>query len=217
MKTDSQLQHDVMAELKWEPIVESADIGVSADRGVVTLSGIVHSFAEKEAAERAARRVSGVTAIAEDLIVRYPGDRRDSDAEIARRVADILAWNTLVPTNSVQAKVENGFVTLTGSVAWFYQKTAARDAVSRISGVTGIRNDVTIKPAVDTFDVRAKIEDAIKRQADLDASTIRVSAEGHKVKLSGKVHSWAERRAAERAAWAAPGVDMVVDEITVSA
>jgi osmotically-inducible protein OsmY len=217
MKTDSQLQHDVMDELKWDPIVDSADIGVTADHGAVTLSGVVHSYAEKLAAENAARRVKGVKAIAENLTVRFAGDRKSSDTEIARRIADVFEWNTLIPHDALQAKVEKGYVTLSGKVPWRYQSTAAHDAVVRIEGVVGIRNDITITSNASASNVRQRIEEAIKRQADLDARNIQVTAEGNKVKLSGKVHSWYERRIAEQAAWGAPGVSQVVDEIVISA
>ena len=217
MKTDSQLQHDVMEELSWDPIVDHTEIGVAATDGVVSLSGIVHSFAEKVAAERAARRVKGAKAIAEELIVRLPSQRQTSDAEIAKRIIDVISWNSLVPSDSVQVKVEHGYVTLTGKVKWHYQSKAARDAVAKIVGVVGIHNDIAIEIAASASDVRQRIEDAIKRQAALDACTIQVKAEGHKVHLSGKVHSWSERRAAENAAWAAPGVREVVDTIIVIA
>lgn len=216
MKTDSQLQRDVLDELRWDPIVDHADIGVSAHDGVITLSGIVHSFAEKEAAESAARRTKGVKAIAEDLVVRLPSDVKNTDAEIAERIVHVFAWNSLIPKESVQVKVERGYVTLTGKVDWHYQSQAARDSVAKISGVVGICNNITIQNAVSHSDVRQRIEDAIKRQAAIDAQSISVAIEGHKVKLSGNVHSWSERRSAEKAAWSAPGVNEVVDNISIT-
>lgn len=216
MKTDSQLQHDVMEELRWDPMVDHTEIGVSASAGVVTLSGIVHSFSQKDAAERATKRVRGVKAIAEELTVRLPRQRQNADAEIAKRITDMLGWNTLVPDDCVQVKVEKGYVTLTGCVDWNYQSIAARDAVAKISGVVGIRNEIQIKATPASGDVRQLIEEAIKRLAALDAAEIEVKAEGHKVRLYGRVHSWAERRAAENAAWSAAGVNEVVNNIVVT-
>jgi osmotically-inducible protein OsmY len=215
MKTDSQLQHDVMAELEWEPSVDHANIGVAAKDGVVTLSGFVGSYASKLAAEKAARRVKGVRGIAEEIEVRFPSDAKTADPEIASRIADMFDWSVSIPKGKVNVKVEHGWVTLSGEVGYHYNRQAARDLASRISGVKGVTNLIEVKRSPSAYDIRQQIMDALKRSADLDASTIIVSAEGDTVKLSGKVHSGYERRIAERAAWAAPGVNRIEDNIMV--
>jgi osmotically-inducible protein OsmY len=216
MKTDMQLQHDVLEELKWEPGIDHADIGVAVIDGVVSLSGIVKSYAEKLLAEHAAQRVSGVRALAEALIVRYPGQPKTSDAEIAKRVRDIIAWDPLVPDDRIAVKVEGGRVTLSGKVEWRYQADRASRAAGRITGVTGVINLVVVDPKIDPVDVRQRIEQALKRHAMLDASRINVMVDGHKVRLGGKVGSWQERDLVERAAWSAPGVTQIEDAITVA-
>lgn len=216
MKTDSQLQQDVMAELEFEPSVDHADIGVAVMDGVVTLSGFVKSFAEKMAAERAARRVRGVHAIAEEIKVRYPSDKKTSDPEIAKRILDLFKWDALIPDDKITVKVENGWVTLTGTVDWFYQGEAARKAAGKISGVTGVSNLTEVRERPRVGDIRDRISAAFKRSADIDASTVTVTTDGGKVTLGGKVRAWNERRLAEQAAWAAPGVTKVEDNITVA-
>lgn len=215
MKTDGQLQHDVMAELQWEPRVDHANIGVAVKDGVVTLSGYVSSYASKIAAEKAARRVKGVRGLAEEIEVRFPGDAKTSDPEIASRIADIFDWNVSIPKGKISVKVEQGWVTLSGSVGYHYHREAARDLASRISGVKGVTNLIEVNRSPSPQNIRQQIMDALKRSADLDASSITVSAEGDTVKLSGKVHSGYERRIAERAAWAAPGVNHIEDNIMV--
>jgi osmotically-inducible protein OsmY len=214
-KTDNQLQHDVMAELMWEPSVDHADIGVAAVDGVVTLSGFVPSYAEKLAAEKAARRVAGVTAIAQEIKVRYPSDAKTADHEIARRVLDVFNWNSMIPNEGIQVKVEHGWVSLTGKVRWHYQSKEASRAAAQISGVVGVSNDLKIVNNVSASDVRSRIEDAFKRQAGLDADSVTISLDEGKVTLGGHVRAWHERQAAERAAWAAPGVTEVVDRIAL--
>jgi osmotically-inducible protein OsmY len=216
MDQDRVLQRKVMEELEWEPACEAADIGVSVVEGVVTLSGYVKSYAEKLAAEKAVRRVAGGAAIAEELKVRYASDAKTADHEIARRILDIFAWNSLIPQDLLQVKVEHGWVTLTGEVKWRYQSTEAARVASQINGVTGISNNIRIENRVDIGDVRKRIEDAFKRQADLDARSVTIAVEGNKVTLDGHVSAWFERKAAERAAWAAPGVTQVIDRIAVS-
>jgi osmotically-inducible protein OsmY len=216
MKTDSQLQRDVIAELDWEPSVDHADIGVAVVDGVVTLNGYVKSYAEKLAAERAARRVSGVKAIAEELKVRYASDAKTADHEIAKCILDMLAWNSLVPQDNLQVKVEHGWVTLTGDVKWHYQSKEAARVASQINGVTGVSNIIRITNQVNIGDVRKKIEDAFTRQAELDARSVTISLDGNKVMLDGHVSASFERQAAERAAWSAPGVTQVIDRISVS-
>lgn len=216
MKTDSNLQFDVLEELKWEPGIDHEKIGVSVDMGVVALSGIVTSYAEKLLAESTARRVKGVRAIAEDITVRYPFDAKTSDAEIAKRVADLLQWDPLVPDDKINVTVENGVVRLRGDVEWNYQKELAFKDASKIGGVVRIDNWIQVSPSVNTADVRERIEQAFERQADLETEKIHVRAEGQKVILEGKVSSWSKRNIAERAAWAAPGVTQIEDKLLVS-
>jgi osmotically-inducible protein OsmY len=215
MKTDGQLQSDVMAELEWEPSVDHAHIGVAVKDGIVTLSGFVSSYSAKLAAENAVKRVKHVRGLAEEIEVRYPSDAKTSDPEIAKRIADMFEWSVSIPQNKIKIKVEHGWVTLSGEVAYHFYREAARDLVSRISGVRGISNLISVKKALSFFDVRDRIVAALKRSADIDASTITVVAEGDTVKLGGKVHASYERKVAERAAWAAPGVNRVEDNILV--
>lgn len=215
MKTDIQLQEDVMAELQWEPRVDHANIGVAAKDGVITLSGNVSSYASKLAAEKAVRRVQGVRGLAEEIEVRFTSDAKTSDAEIAKRIADMLDWSVSIPKGKIDVKVEHGWVTLTGTVGYHYNREAARDLASRITGVKSVSNLIEIKKAPSPYDVRQQIMNALKRSADVDASTISVSSDGDMVKLTGKVHSRYERSIAERAAWAAPGVNRIVDDIMV--
>ena len=215
MKTDKQLQDDVIAELEWEPSVDSADIGVAVVDGVVTLNGYVPSYAQKIAAERAAKRVFGVKAIAEELQVRFASDPKTADHEIARRILDVFTWNSLVPANRLQVTVENGWVTLTGETTWHFEADEAERVAAKISGVKGVSNAIKIAKRVQAGDVRKGIEAAFTRQADLDAKAVNIAIDGGKVVLSGHVRAWQEREAAERAAWAAPGVTQVVDRIAV--
>ena len=215
MKADSQLQADVMSELDWEPSVDSADIGVAVVDGVVTLNGYVKSYAQKLAAERAARRVGGVKAIAEELKVRFASDAKTADHEIAKRIVDMFAWNSQIPDDKLQVKVEHGWVTLTGEAAWHYQSREAERVASLVSGVTGVSNLIKLVSKVNAGDVRSRIQSALERQADLDSKAITVGVDGTKVTLGGHVGAWFERQAAERAAWAAPGVTQVVDRIAV--
>lgn len=215
MKNDSQLQQHVMDELQWEPRVDHANIGVGVNDGIVTLTGFVGSYAQKLAAEQAARRVKGVRGLAEEIEVRFPSDPKTADPEIAKRIADIFEWSVTIPRNRIGIKVEHGWVTLSGTVDWHFHREAARDAVSRISGVKGVTNLIEVKKSPSSADVKDRIVAALKRAADLDASTISVVSSGDTVKLNGKVHSWYERQVAERAAWAAPGVNRIEDNITV--
>jgi osmotically-inducible protein OsmY len=215
MKTDSQLQRDVLDELQWEPRVAHASIGVAAMDGVITLSGFVGSYAEKLAAEQAARRVKGVRGLAEEIEVRLRNDAKTADPEIAKRIADMFEWSALIPGDRIEIKVEQGWVTLNGAVDGYFQRKAAGDLVSRITGVRGVSNQIVIREVPSPADVKDRIVDAFRRHADLDASTITVAAEGHTVKLGGKVHASYERRIAEQAAWSAPGVSRIEDNIVV--
>jgi osmotically-inducible protein OsmY len=214
-KTDSQLQLDVLNELKWEPGVDHEKIGVSADDGVITLSGLVPSFSQKLLAEKVARRVKGVRAVAEEIEVRFAFEPKTSDTEIAKRVADVLEWNSFLPRGRINVTVEDRVVKLKGDVDWGYQKNMAFKEASKISGIIRVDNLIKVSPTVDKEVIRDKIEDAFERQADLQAEKIQVKTEGHRVILSGKVNSWNQRSIAERAAWAAPGVTQVEDNLVV--
>lgn len=216
MKSDSQLQLDIIEELKWEPGIDHEGIGVAVSDGVVTLSGTVRSYSEKLLAENTVRRVKGVRAIAEELDVRYDWQPKTSDPEIARRVCNVLEWDPLIPKDRIQVTVEDGVVRLKGKVDWHYQKDLAFNDASKISGVVRIDNWIDVTPKASASDVRERIEQAFERQADLDAENILVRADGGKVTLSGNVGSWNRRELAERAAWSAPGVTQIEDNLTVA-
>ena len=216
MKTDLQLQQDVIAELKWEPSINSALIGVEVKNGVVTLTGHVDSFAEKWSAEQAAERVSGVTAMAVEMDVNLPGASRRHDSDIARSAENVLLWLSYLPNESIKVKVEGGWITLSGEVEWEYQRRAAAGAVRNLMGVTGISDHVSLKPRTSVESVKSDIEAALKRRAASDAQAIAVDVRGSDVTLSGNVSSWAERSLARRAASDTPGVRNVVDNMIVS-
>jgi osmotically-inducible protein OsmY len=213
MSDDLQLQQRVIDALEFEPSVDAAHIGVTARDGVITLSGHVASFAEKFAAERTARRVRGVRAIAEELEVRLPSDKKASDEEIAARAVHMLNWDVSVPHERVTVKVEHGIVTLSGEVDWQFQRAEAEYDVRKLNGVRSVINDVVVAPRVRPGDVRATIRAALERNAEVEANRITVTVSGSKVTLSGRVNAWTEREAAERAAWSAPGVTQVEDHI----
>jgi osmotically-inducible protein OsmY len=215
MISDLELRQDVLDELEFEPSVNAAHIGVMANKGVVTLTGSVTSYAEKAAAERAARRVKGVKAIAEEIEVRLPSDTKRSDDEIAARALDILKWQVGLPADRIKVKVEKGIVTLTGEVDWQYQKTDAQYGVHKLTGVIDVVNQILVAAPVRASEVKQKIQKALERSADVEASRITVQTEGGKVVLSGKVRAWYERDIAERAAWSAPGVTEVQDHLVV--
>jgi osmotically-inducible protein OsmY len=217
MKTDTELQHAVMDELAWEPSVDAAEIGVSAESGIVTLSGTVKSLPQKWAAERAAQRVAGVKALTDEIVVKLPGDSQVTDTEIARAAVNALDWNASVPRGRVKVVVAHGWVTLEGTVQFHYERVAAEYAVRAIIGVNGVTNLVTVKPPqISPSNVKHRIEQAFERAADLDAETISVEVKEGKVVLRGTVGSWKEREQAEWAAWAAPGVSHVENQILVT-
>jgi osmotically-inducible protein OsmY len=215
MISDLQLRQDVLDELEFEPSVNAAHIGVTANHGVVTLTGFVMSYAEKTAAERAVRRVKGVKAIAEEIEVRLPSDTKRADDEIAARAIDILKWQVGVPADQIKVTVEKGVVTLTGEVDWQFQRTEADHVVHKLSGVADVVNQIRVASPVHAIEVKEKIERALQRSAELEASRITVETEGGRVILKGRVHAWYERDIAERAAWSAPGVTEVQDRITI--
>ncbi len=218
MFDDRELQMLVMDELSWEPRLDAAHIGVAVSNGVVSLTGYVSNFAEKEAAERAARRVAGVTAIAEQIEIRLPNAQKHADDEIAERAAKILSWDVQVSAYDIDVKVEHGVVTLTGKVDSNYQRTAAEADVRRLGGVKGVLNMIHVEPpphAMRDLEVQAKIEAALMRNAGIEASRIWVGIADGAATLKGQVGTWFERGAAEEAVWAAPGIRHVKNEITV--
>jgi len=216
MKNDQQLQQDVMDELKWDPILTASEIGVSVKNGVVTLSGYVNSYSKKIAAENAAKRVKGVSAIAEDINVRLGLDDERTDTEIAEAALDALKWNVNVPDNKIKIKVENGWVMLEGDADWQYQKDAAANAVRDIAGVKGISNLIMLSPKADVSVVEKNIRRALQRSADIEANNIDIRTVGNKVIIKGKARSWAERREIERAAWSSPGVTEIEDDLLIT-
>jgi osmotically-inducible protein OsmY len=214
MSDDLQLKQAVLDGLKWEPSVNAARIGVTAKAGVVTLFGHVDSYAEKFAAERATRGLKDVKAVAEELEVGLPSSVKRGDEEIASAAINRMKWDSSIPTDAVKAKVEKGWVTLTGEVDWHYQKDAAADDVRRLLGVVGVSNEIAIKPRPNTSKIKDDIMAALDRSW-FDAGTIDVTAQGGKVKLTGRVESWYERDEATAAAWAAPGTTSVENDIHV--
>ena len=215
--SDLTLRQTVLDELEFEPSVDAAHIGVAVKNGVVTLSGHVGSYAQKLAAEQAAKRVKGVQAIAQEIEVRYPEDQKTADDEIAERALNILRWSSVVPSGNILIKVQDGWVTLSGQVSWQYQRTAAESQIRRLSGVKGVVNSIVIKPRVQPTDVKRKIEEALKRNAEIQAQAIRVRVEdGGRVELEGSVHDWRERQVAENAAWSVPGVVRVDERLHIA-
>lgn len=212
---DNILRQNIIDELDFEPSIDAANIGVAVDNGVVTLTGHVSTFAQKAAAENAVLSVKGVKGVAQEIEVRPFGANVTADDEIAKRALHTISWNTVVPDGAVQVKVQDGWITLTGKVDWQYQRAAAFAAIRYLDGVLGVYNNIEVKPHASVPDVKKRIEDALKRNAEVEAKGIEVTVSGGKVTLDGKVHTWAERSATVRAAWAAPGVHMVDDRIMI--
>ena len=217
MKTNRELQEYVMDELAWEPSVDAAEIGVSVDSGIVILNGTVKSFPERWAAERAAQRVLGVKAVTDEIAVKLPGGSEHTDTDIARAAANSLEWNSLLPRDRIRILVKDGSITLDGNVEFNYQKTEASRAVRNLTGVKGVFNQIAVKPVVLAADIKSKIEKALERAAEVDAKKISVEAQNSRVILRGNVRTWVEREEAVRAAWAAPGVSDVQNDIRIAA
>ena len=215
MKTDAQLRKDIIDELDWDPSFNAAHIGVAVDRGVVTLTGHIDTYAEKAAIERALQRVQGVAAIALELDVKLAPNHQRSDTELAQALQSALQAQALVPASRITLKVEHGWVTLSGEVDWDYQRSTAERTVHQMMGVVGVSNRVTLKPRTVPTDVSNRIKDALARQAEREARGIEVAISGSTATLRGNVHSWAERNAAQGAAWSAPGITLVVNELKV--
>jgi osmotically-inducible protein OsmY len=213
IRTDHELQKDVLAELRWEQGVEASEIGVAVKDGVVTLTGKVDTYLKKWRAEEAAHRVNGVIAVANDIEVRTIGERTDTD--IAAAVVHALKWDASLPADKIQVTVDKGWVTLKGELEWQYQKQEAERVIRRLWGVKGVSNLITLKPLASPSDLKKKIEDALVRSAQVDAKGITVEVQGSKAILKGKVRSWAERQEAERTAWLAPGIIAVDNQITL--
>lgn len=216
MKDDVQLKKDVQAELEWDPSVNATQVGVAVKNGVVTLTGHLDTFAEKAAIERAVQRVQGVQAVAVELDIRLAPGHVRSDTDIAAAAEYAMLWHAQVPTERIKVKVDQGWVTLSGEVDWEFQRREAERAIRPLTGVVGIRNDIVLKAKVTPADVGKRIRDALTRQAEREVKAITVDVSGQNVTLRGTVHSWAERAAAQGAAWSAPGVTSVVNELRVS-
>lgn len=214
-RSDNSIRDDVLLELKWDPKISSAsDIAVAVKDGVVTLSGFVPSFWEKDAAEKAVKRVYGVRGIANDIQVKLFWRR--TDPEIARDAVHELESHVSIPADGIKVTVKDGWVTLEGTVDWEFQSSVAESAMKKLKGVSGVTNKIQVRPKASAAEVRSKIEEALRRSAELDARRITVAIEGSTVKLYGAVSSWAEREEAERAAWSAPGTTMVENHILVN-
>jgi osmotically-inducible protein OsmY len=216
MKSDSEIERDVKDELSWNPDLDATDIAVSVKKGVVMLTGFVKSYTDKFEAEAAAKRISGVVAVANDIEVRMPSVDERPDPEIARDAVAAIKSQLPISSEKIKVIVKNGWVTLEGQVEWQYQRSTAEHAVRRIKGLKGVSNMIQLKPHAQPSEIKRKIQEAFRRNAEVDSNRIVVEADGSVVTLKGTVRSWVEREEAERAAWAAPGVTSVVDQVVVS-
>lgn len=215
MKTDAEIKNDVLDELAWQPNIDENQIGVIVENGVVTLSGVVNNYSKKVAAEKAAKNIEGVKAVALDIEVKYGVDFKKTDKEVAKAIVDAYEWNSSVPEDEIKIKVENGWVFLTGEVQWEYQKNAAKKAIEGLVGVRGINNSITLKNTIKPKEVKSQIKRAFHRMATLDSNDIILETHGNTVTLRGKVHSIKEKEDAEIAAYKAPGVFDVKNELKV--
>ena len=216
MKSDSEIERDVKDELSWNPDLDATDIAVSVKKGVAMLTGFVKSYTDKFEAEAAAKRVSGVVAVANDIEVRLPSVDERPDPEIARDAVAAIKSQLPISSEKIKVIVKNGWITLEGQVEWQYQRSTAEHAVRRIKGLKGVSNMIQLKPHAQPSEIKRKIQEAFRRNAEVDSNRIIVEADGGVVTLKGTVRSWVEREEAERAAWAAPGVTNVLDQVVVS-
>ena len=215
MKSDSQIKHDVLAELKWDAEIDESKIGVAVTNGAVTMTGHVPSYRQKMAAKRATKRVAGVLAVVDNTQVLLESEHRATDEGLAERIANVLKWNVSAP-NNIKAEVKKGIVTLTGEVDWHYQRANILKNVEHVGGVIDVINFINIKPRVTATDVQQSIKSALQRHADVEAAKIAVIVSNGTVTLSGTVDSMAEMDRVEDAVWAAPGVIDVVDNLRVA-
>jgi osmotically-inducible protein OsmY len=215
MKTDLQLKKDIESELEWDPSIKATNVGVAVKDGIVTLTGHLETYAEKYATERAVQRVEGVKSVAVELDVKLDPLHKRTDADIAAATESAMRWHSLVPADRIKVRVEKGWVTLSGEVEWDYQRQQAVKAVRPLTGVVGVSDNIAIKPKVNASNISHRIRDALARQAEREAKNIEVSVSGQTVTLHGKVHSWAERTAVQGAAWSAPGISTVINQVEV--
>jgi osmotically-inducible protein OsmY len=216
MKNDKQLQQDIIDDLRWDPSIDASKIGVAVTNGVVTLTGSVPNYFQKQNTERVTKRVAGVRAVANDIEVQLPSAVEKTDAGVATAALNALKWSTSVPDENIKVSVGKGWITLEGSVEWNYQREAAEKAVEELLGVKGVTNRISVSPHIKSREVKSEIKAALHRYAELESRNIDVEASDNSVTLKGSVRSWAERKEAENAAWMAPGVTQVKNEIIVS-
>ncbi len=215
MKTNMELQNDVQNAIKWEPLLNAAQIGVAVDDGIVTLTGSVDNYSKKVQAEDAAKSVAGVKAVVEKIEIEYGSWGTTTDADIAKEIISALKWNFEVPNDKIKVKVENGWVTLDGELPWNFQRDAAKNAVSKLNGVKGVSNNIKIKSESEDAIEQKDIESALERNWSINDEDIEVKVSGSKVTLSGTVASWYQKDEAGRIAWNAPGVEMVINDLVV--
>jgi osmotically-inducible protein OsmY len=216
MKTDFEIQQDVMAGLLWEPALKGAQIGVAVNQGVVMLSGVVDTYYKKVLAEKATKKVNGVKAVAEEIVVKVPGSKTYTDVDIAKAVLNVLKWNSTLDESAIKVQVENAEVTLEGEAEWNFQKTSAQKAVENLEGVCRITNNIRVKNKVIAADVKQKIASAFQRHASIDSKKIKVEVLGDKVILTGTVRSYAEKMDAEQTVWSSPGVMSIENRLEIN-